>query len=94
GNNNGHLVFHGEGLYVVARSAHQVYRVSLDGEVELFAGSGEKGGQDGDRLSASFSYPNDIAVSADGRSLVLHDVADHSSEGRTLGPTRIRRIDL
>ena len=94
GNNNGHLAYHDGALYVVARSAHQVYRVTLDGQFELFAGSGEKGGADGDLSSASFCYPNDIAINSDGTALYLNDVADHASEGRILGPTRIRRIDL
>ena len=94
GNNNGHLVWTDGVLYVVARSAHQVYRVELDGEFELVAGSGEKGGADGPAKQASFCYPNDIDVSADGKVLYVNDVADHSSEGRKLGPTRIRRIFL
>ena len=94
GNNNGHIYFHGGALWVVARSAHQIYRVSLAGEVELVAGSGEKGGKDGPALEASFCFPNDLGFSPDGRTLYVNEVADESTDGRKLGPTRIRRIDL
>lgn len=94
GNNNGHLFFHDGALWVVARSAHQIYRVTLDGEVELVAGSGEKGGKDGPAEEASFCFPNDLGFSPDGRYLYVNEVADETSTGQKLGPTRIRRIDL
>lgn len=92
GNNNGHLIFLRDALYVVGRSAHQIFRVTLDGEFEVFAGSGDKGGRDGSPEEASFCYPNDIAASPDGRYLYVNEVADESSDGSDLEPTRIRRI--
>jgi sugar lactone lactonase YvrE len=92
GNNNGHLVHAGGALYVVGRGAHKIFKVSLTGEQIVFAGSGEKGGKDGDAEEASFCYPNDIALSPDGKTLYVNDVADETSQGRKLGPTRIRRI--
>jgi sugar lactone lactonase YvrE len=94
GNNNGHLVFHDGGLYVVARSAHQIYRVSLDGDVSLLAGSGAQGLDDGPALEATFSYPNDIGVSPDGRYLYVNDVADLSSTGVLLAPMVVRRVRI
>ena len=93
GANNGHLAFADDALYVVARKVHQIYEVSLDGEVTLYAGDGEKGGTDGPLLEASFCYPNDIAVSPDGSRLYVNEVADHASEGKKLGPTRIRVLE-
>ncbi|HVS64339.1 MAG TPA: hypothetical protein VMT85_12650 [Thermoanaerobaculia bacterium] len=92
GDNNGHLVHHDGALWVVGRSAHQIFRVTMDGEVSVFAGSGEKGGADGEPRKASFCYPNDLGWSPDGTVLYVNDVANHESEGRILGPTRIRRI--
>ena len=92
GNNNGHVTVFDGALLVVARAAHQIYRVGFDGEVELWAGSGEKGGEDGDALESSFCFPNDIAVGPDGRTVYVNDVGDHSSDGAKLGPTRIRKI--
>lgn len=94
GGNNGHLTFHDGYLYVVARSAHQLFRVSLDGDVQLFAGNGTKGQTDGPRLEASFCYPNDVEVSPDGQWLYVNDVADISSDGTKLGPTALRRVAL
>ena len=61
--------------------------------MSLYAGSGEKGGADGPLLEASFCYPNDIAVSHDGNRFYVNEVADHTSEGRKLAPTRIRVIE-
>lgn len=94
GNNNGHLVFHENTFYVVARSAHQIYTVTLGGEVSLLAGSGEQGLDDGPALDATFSYPNDIGVSPDGRYLYVNDVVDLSSTGQLLAPMVVRRIRL
>ena len=47
GNGDGHLVFRNGLFYVVARGAHQIYTVDLEGNVELLAGSGQKGNKDG-----------------------------------------------
>ncbi|MGI9626607.1 MAG: hypothetical protein ACR2QM_07220 [Longimicrobiales bacterium] len=94
GNNNGHLVFHRSALYVVARSAHQIYKVTVGGEMELVAGSGEQGLDDGVGAEATFSYPNDIGVSPDGRYLYVNDVADLSSTGVLLAPMVVRRLHI
>lgn len=98
GNNNGHLFFHADKLWVIARSAHQIYTVDLSegsrGEVTLIAGSGEKGGTDGPALEASFCYPNDLGFSPDGKLLYVNEVADTSSTGQLLAPTRIRAIRI
>jgi len=94
GNNNGHIVFSNGSLFVVARAAHQIYEVSLAGEMKLFAGTGEKGGRDGAALEASFCFPNDIAVSADGKTFYVNEVADEATKGMKLAPTRLRVIDL
>lgn len=94
GDNNGHLIFHDGMLYVVGRSAHQIFTVSLSGDVTLLAGSGEQGLDDGPADEATFSYPNDIGVSPDGRYLYVNDVADLSSTGQLLAPMVVRRIDL
>lgn len=94
GNNNGHLAYADGGLYVVDRGGHRIYRVALTGEYEVVAGSGTKGGADGPASEAEFCFPNDVAVSADGKTLYVNDVADESSRGMILGPTRIRKIAL
>ena len=94
GNNNGHLIYAHGALWVVARGAHQIYHVSLDGEKRVVAGSGKKGNKDGKAKKAQFCYPNDIGISPDGLSLYVNEVADLSSTGPLLAPTTLRRIVL
>lgn len=94
GENNGHLTYQGGVLYVVARGAHQIYEVSLEGDIRLLAGTGEQGQQDGPADQATFSFPNDIGASPDGRYLYVNDVADLSSTGVLLAPMVVRRITL
>ncbi len=92
GGGNGHLIFAHDALWVVARNAHQIYRVTLNGEMSLVAGSGKQGGQDGTPNEASFSFPNDLGWSPDGKTLYVNEVADKASKGNILAPTRIRAI--
>jgi len=94
GNNNGHLNYYDGYLYVVARAAHQIYKVSMTGEVELFAGSGKRGRADGDRLAASFNFPNDLDFSPDGKFLYVNEEADTLSDPRILTPSVVRRIRM
>lgn len=92
GKNNGHLVLRDGFLYVVARGAHQIYRVSLAGGVELFAGTGERGHRDGPALEATFSFPNDLAFSPDGKTLYVNEPVPTTLPHTELAPTRVRRI--
>lgn len=94
GNNNGHILFHKNHIYVVARSTHQIYKLSMEGEAKLFAGSGKRGRRNGTRLDATFSYPNDLDVSPDGKYLYVNEVADTISDNRVLTPTSLRRIKM
>lgn len=95
GDNNGHIVWGNGVLYVVARGAHQIYELTLDGELTLLAGSGERGLDDGPADRASLSLPNDVALSPDGRVLYWNDVGElDPADGQTLGPTWIRYVEL
>ena len=94
GNNNGHLIYHKDALYVVARGAHQIYKVSLTGKIELFAGTGKRGSADGPTNEASFSYPNDIGVTADGKSFYVNHNASVTAPHTELAPMLVRRIRL
>ena len=94
GAGNGHLVYRENFLYVVARNAHQIYKVSMNGEVELFAGSGERGRRNGNRLEASFSLPNDLEFSPDGKYLYVNEASDSLGSPRILIPTAVRRIRM
>lgn len=94
GKNNGHLTCHAGQLFVVARKANQIYRVTLDGKATAFVGSGERGKADGAPLEATLSLPNDIVVSQDGRYMYVNETSPIHGDHRILGPTRIRRIEL
>jgi sugar lactone lactonase YvrE len=94
GNNNGHLVYRAGQLYVVARGAHQIYTVSLEGQIALFAGTGQRGHDDGPALSATFSFPNDVAFSPDGRTLYVNENGPTTQPHTVLAPMTVRRIRL
>ena len=87
-------MYHDGGLYVVARGAHQIYRIELDGQFAVFAGSGDRGADDGDVAVATFSFPNDIGVSPDGRVFYINEPSPLDVPHTVLSPTRIRRIVL
>ncbi|MEQ8676681.1 MAG: SMP-30/gluconolactonase/LRE family protein [Aggregatilineales bacterium] len=74
GSNNAHILYHNGILYAVSRGTHRLFTVSLDGEVEQFAGTGERGNQDGALLDATFTLPNDLSLSPDGRILYVNEV--------------------
>jgi DNA-binding beta-propeller fold protein YncE len=54
-------------LYVVDQNNNCVRRVTLAGEVSMFAGTGIQGFVDGPRTSAQFFHPQGIAIDASGR---------------------------
>ncbi len=94
GNNNGHLVYRSGYLYVVGRAANQIYKVSMTGDLELFAGTGTRGRKNGSRLEATFSLPNDLDFSPDGKFLYVNEASDSLGSSRILIPTAIRRIRM
>lgn len=51
-------------LFIAGAGRHQLWVLNLlNGEIELFAGSGAEGIDDGDRLSATLSQPSGLAAS-------------------------------
>lgn len=94
GGNNGHLAYRNGLFYVVGRGSHQIYTVSLSGEVELIAGSGKMGNKDGIPMESTFRFPNDLAFSPDGKKLYVNDVSVETNDGLTLGPVVIRVLHM
>ena len=94
GNNNGHLIYHRGFLYVLARKDCRVYRVDLAGRVQVFAGSGLRGKDDGPPLESKFSLPNSLVISPAGDQMFLNETSPIEGDHRILGPTRIRCIEL
>ncbi|MEO1516539.1 MAG: SMP-30/gluconolactonase/LRE family protein [Bacteroidota bacterium] len=66
-------------LVTGADGTPDVYLISPDGDVSRFAGTGQKGVKDGDISEASFDFPNGIALSPDGNSLLI---TESSAVGR------------
>jgi DNA-binding beta-propeller fold protein YncE len=92
GHNNGHILYHDSLLYVVSRGGHQVFTLTLEGDLALLAGTGERGHIDGLATEASFSLPNDIVVRPDGRRLYVNEALPTS--GSANSPSVIRVIEL
>jgi sugar lactone lactonase YvrE len=92
GNGNGHITFSNGHLFVAARSIHQIFKIDLSGGVELLAGTGVRGLDDGPALQATFSLPNGIVASPSGDTLYVNDVVP--LVGDTLHPNIVRMIIL
>ncbi len=73
GGGNGHVTFARGALYATSFRGHQVWKVSLNGTVELLAGTGQVGIQDGPALEATFFLPNGIAANPQGNRLYLNE---------------------
>ncbi len=58
----GYLTFFGGSLFVTAIGENVIYRVTLSGEMSIFAGNGTLGTEDGSLEEASFSSPNGITA--------------------------------
>jgi len=95
GNNNGHLLFRGDDLFVVARGDHRIYRIIRDGEFEIYVGNGSRGNVNGDLINAQLSLPNDISFSPDGKFMYINDVAlFDENDTNTLSPVIIRVVEI
>lgn len=92
GNNAVNIAFAQNHFYVTARAVHQIYRITKTGEVSLLAGNGVRGNADGPWLQASFSLPNGIAPSPDGKKLYVNDAVPLT--GSSFHPSILRVIEL
>ena len=91
----GYLAYHNDELFIAGTSTHRIYKMSLDGEVSVFAGTGEKGLKGGDALEAKLNRPMDIIVSNDGNSFFINCSTDMWNSHITyLFPAKIWEIRL
>ena len=91
GNNNGHITFANGELWVAARGANQIWRVSLNGQATRVAGTGARRVVDGPALQASFGSPNDLAFDSTGTILYVNDVLNAPNQA-ILTPMVVRKI--
>jgi len=90
---NAHVAATPEALWVTKIEANRVYRVGRDGGFERWAGNGALGFQDGARLAAPLARPNGIAVTADGRALIV-DTLRGTWRGESETEIVLRRLEL
>ncbi|MGD8328525.1 MAG: hypothetical protein PVJ49_03760 [Acidobacteriota bacterium] len=67
----GHLAYTRGALWASGGRANRIYRISLTGEVETWAGDGTAEDRDGPREQARFAHPNGIAASPDGNTVYV-----------------------
>jgi sugar lactone lactonase YvrE len=77
-------------LYVTDRLNHVIRKITPDGQVSTFAGTGQPGAKDGRGEAASFEIPNRIAIDEEGNLYVTEGRFLDFGE-RTYG-FRVRRI--
>jgi len=92
GNNNGHLTFRDNALWVVSRGGHRIFRFDMQGNRRKVAGLSFRGNTDGDKSMATFSLPNGIGFSPDGLKLYTNSV--QALVGNGLNPILLREIDI
>ncbi len=93
GGSNAHITFGNNQLYLVSSATHQVFSLSLTGQLEVIAGSGVRGSADGEGLNAEFSLPNGIDISADGSTLYVNDSTIIGNDSQ-VAPNVVRKIEL
>lgn len=65
-------------LFATGIGVHKIYKISLTGEVSVFAGTGIPGSTDGTADVAQFNRPNGIATNARQDRLYISDYATES----------------
>ncbi|MEL6256883.1 MAG: SMP-30/gluconolactonase/LRE family protein [Bacteroidota bacterium] len=91
----GYIIFHEGFLYVAGMSSDRIYKISLDGEVEVFAGSGKRGIPRGGVRTANLNRPLGLAFSANGKKLYISGCTDVTpSHTQYTTPGIIWEIDI
>lgn len=69
----GYLTFFKGFIYATAIGENLIYKISLAGDVSVFAGNGEPASIDGPLLDASFNVPNGITVDSNRKTLYISE---------------------
>lgn len=67
----GYITFFEEHIYATGYGSNKIYKVSLDGNVNEFAGTGSRTSVDGELANATFITPNGITVDKNRRLLYI-----------------------
>lgn len=69
----GYLAVVDDVIYATGIAVSKIFKVSMDGKVEVFAGTGEAGQTDGQLLEATISNPNGIAADKENKILYISE---------------------
>ena len=94
GGGNGHVSFARGAFYVTAFQTHRIYRVSLEGEVTLAAGTGAIGELDGPAGESTFTFPNGIAAGPLGDRLYVNDFINRSPPNLDIPPAPLSNVRM
>ena len=81
----GYITVINDVIFATGIAVNYIYKVSMDGEIETIAGTGESNQVDGPLLEASFSNPNGIATNKSSQILYISEYT---------GVGGLRKIDL
>jgi hypothetical protein len=70
---SGYIARVGDYYYMPSFAGRRVYKIAMDGTVELFAGNGAQGNEDGLALEASFTAPNGVVGNPAGDTILISD---------------------
>lgn len=73
----GYITYHDGDLYVAGMSTDRIYKISMQGEVEVFVGSGTRGIPRGGALTANLNRPIGLVFSEDGNTLYISGSTDN-----------------
>ncbi len=80
----GFIVYKNQEFFLTRNQPYRIEKMDLLGNLEVWAGTGKSGRQNGPAASAEFHKPNGLAVSSDGRTIMV-------AEGEA---SRIRSIEV
>jgi sugar lactone lactonase YvrE len=89
----GYIDFYDGYIYATGLNAGILYRVSLNGDIEEYAGSGISGTEDGELKNATFNRLNGIAIDEEKGIIYVTDMS-LGADGRPNGKADIRIIPI
>ncbi|MEM9823612.1 MAG: T9SS type A sorting domain-containing protein [Bacteroidota bacterium] len=90
----------GDDFFVASYSGRRIYKINAEGNVELFAGNGSAGSNDGPALGASFMSPNGVVGNPAGDTLLITDgstirmITNFASTTSTASPSLLQNLSL
>lgn len=84
GFNIGYMTYAAGNFYSTAIGENKIYKIAPEGEVSVFAGTGDFNIADGDAGSAIFAAPNGITASVDGKTLYITSFAGRMVRSLTI----------